>query len=241
MRNYLTFDGVDCRDYGVYISGQGTFSAPARAYEIREIPGRNGALIGYDTHLQNLELTYPAFVYVNFAESIRGFRNFLLSRIGYKRLIDTYHPDEYRMACYAASFEPDVLNNNKAASFEITFNCKPQRFLMSGDNPITMTATGTIFNPTLFDAQPLIRVYGHGTIQFNDYGADYGGTISVEETIYPYVDVDCALMEAYYGSLNLNEFVSTGDLDFPVLKPGTTNLILSGVTKIEIIPRWWQL
>ena len=237
MRNYLTFDGVDCRNYGVYISGQGTFSAPARAYEMREVPGRNGAVIGYDTHLQNTELIYQAFVYSNFKESIRGFRNFLLSRVGYKRLIDTYHPDEYRMACYTGPFEPDVLSDNKAGQFELMFSCKPQRFLLSGENVITLTASGSIYNPTLFDSQPLLRVYGHGTI---DFGSSIG-LISVDETIYPYIDIDCALMEAFYGSTNCNEFVGISDNDFPVFPPGTINVALSGITKLEITPRWWQL
>lgn len=237
MRNFLTFDGVDCRDFGVYISGQGTFSAPARAYELQEIPGRNGALIGYDAHLQNTELTYQAFVYSNFRESIRGFRNFLLSRVGYKRLIDTYHPDEYRMACYVGPFEPDVLSDNKAGSFELMFTCKPQRYLLSGENVITMTATGAIFNPTLFDAQPLIRVYGNGTI---DIGT--GSFLSIDENPYPYIDIDFAMMEAFSGDNNCNEYISLSDNDFPVIPPGSTTLTLSaGITKLEITPRWWQV
>lgn len=237
MRNFLTFDGVDCRDFGVYISGQGTFSAPARAYEMQEIPGRNGALIGYDAHLQNTELTYQAFVYSNFRESIRGFRNFLLSRVGYKRLIDTYHPDEYRMACYVGPFEPDVLSDNKAGSFEIMFTCKPQRYLLSGENVITMTATGAIFNPTLFDAQPIMRVYGNGTI---DIGT--GSFLSVDANPYPYIDIDFAMMEAFSGDYNCNEYISLSDNDFPVIPPGSTTLTLSaGITKLEITPRWWQV
>lgn len=238
MRNFLTFDGVDCRDFGVYISGQGTFSAPARAYEMQEIPGRNGALIGYDAHLQNTELTYQAFVYSNFRESIRGFRNFLLSRIGYKRLIDTYHPDEYRMACYTGPFEPDVLSDNKAGQFELAFSCKPQRYLLSGETPITLTSSGTIYNPTLFDAQPLMRVYGNGVISI---GGPYE-FIDVGETVYPYVDIDFALMEAYYNGLNLNEFIVASDNDFPVVHPGSVPITLEGnITKVEITPRWWQL
>lgn len=238
MRNFLTFDGVDCRDFGVYISGQGTFSAPARAYEMQEIPGRNGALIGYDAHLQNTELTYQAFVYSNFRESIRGFRNFLLSRVGYRRLVDTYHPDEYRMAVYTGPFEPDVLSDNKAGRFDLTFSCKPQRYLMAGENPITITSSGTIYNPTLFDAQPLMRVYGYGDIYI---GSQYV-YVSVSETIYPYVDIDFAVGEAFYGSLNLNEFIAVSDNDFPVIHPGSTTITLDGnIPKVEIIPRWWQV
>jgi phage-related protein len=158
--------------------------------------------------------------------------------VGYKRLIDTYHPDEYRMACYVGPFEPDVLSDNKAGQFELMFSCKPQRYLLSGENIITLTSSGTIYNPTLFDAQPLMRVYGHGDIIF---GSMYP-FVEISETIYPYIDIDFAAMEAYYGDLNCNEFISVSDNDFPVIHPGSTTITLSGnITKVEITPRWWQV
>lgn len=158
MRNYFTFDGVDSRSFGVYISGQGTFKAPARSYDAIEIPGRNGALLGMDSRLGNVELTYPAFIYSNFAENIAAFRAFLLSHKGYFKLKDSYHPDEFRLAYYPGPFEPDVTSANNAGSFDITFICKPQRYLESGEEVIelipgqseTNTYTG---NPASFVAQ----------------------------------------------------------------------------------------
>ena len=157
MRNYFTFDGVDSRSFGVYISGQGTFKAPARSYDAIEIPGKNGALLGIDSRLGNVELTYPAFIYSNFAENIAAFRAFLLSHKGYFKLKDSYHPDEFRLAYYPGPFEPDVTSANNAGSFDITFICKPQRYLESGEEVIelipgqseTHTYTG---NPASFVA-----------------------------------------------------------------------------------------
>lgn len=133
MRNYFILDGVDSRDFGVYISGQGTFSAPQKAYTFYNIPGRNGALLGNEHRLENISVSYEAFIYSNFDENIAAFRTFLLSLNGYKRLTDSYHPDEYRMAVYVGPFEPKVQRTNDCGSFTITFACKPQRWLMSGD------------------------------------------------------------------------------------------------------------
>ena len=155
MRNYFTFDGIDSRTFGVYISGQGTFKAPARSYDAFEIPGRNGSLLGIESRLNNVELTYPAFIYQNFAENIAAFRAFLLSHKGYFKLKDSYHPDEFRIAYYQGPFEPDVTNANNAGSFNITFICKPQRYLDSGEQVVelnsgagtTRTVTG---NPASF-------------------------------------------------------------------------------------------
>lgn len=235
LRNFFTFDGVDCRDYGVYISGPGTFSAPARAYDFVSVPGRNGDLIGNNNRLENTELTYPGFAYANFKETIRGFRSFLLSRIGYKRLTDTYHPDEFRFAAYAGPFEPDMLQNLKAGTFDVVFNCKPQRYLLSGETVHTFISTGNLFNPTMFDSKPLIRAFGSGTIGIGD---EY---ITIASNSLPYIDIDCELMDAYNGATNCNSYVTMSENDFPTLPPGETGLTLSGITKIEIKPRWWQL
>lgn len=142
MRNYLTFDNKDSLDFGVYINGQGTFLAPARSYNVLNIPGRNGDLLGFGSKLENVEITYRAFIYTNFDANIAALRSFLLSHVGYFKLTDSYHPDEYRLAYYKGPFVPDVVANNGAGSFDLTFVCKPQRFLNSGEEVTTLTPAG---------------------------------------------------------------------------------------------------
>lgn len=147
MRNYFILDGVDSRDFGVYISGQGTFSAPQKAYQFYNIPGRNGALLGNEHRLENINVSYEAFIYSNFDENIAAFRTFLVSLNGYKKLTDSYHPDEFRMAVYEGPFEPKVTKMNDAGSFVITFSCKPQRFLFSGDTEYSLLSGQISGNP----------------------------------------------------------------------------------------------
>ena len=235
MRNYFTLAGTVSTTYGVYISGQGTFSAPAREYNMVPIPGRNGDLVGNAKRFENLELTYPAFIYTNFDTNLSDFKNFLLSLVGYQTLTDTYHPNEFRKALYAGPFEPDVEKKNDAGSFDIVFNCKPQRYLNSGTTVTTLTADGTISNPTKFDSQPLLRVYGAGQLGINSDTI----TISAADV---YTDIDCEMMDCFKGLVNKNPFVSFTSYNFPVLKPGVNSFTLgTGVTKVEITPRWWQL
>lgn len=175
MRNYFVFNGRDSRDFGVYISGQGTFSAPQKAYQFYNIPGRNGALIGYDNRFENINVSYDAFIYKDFDKNIAEFRSFLLSVPGYARLEDSYHPDEYRVAAYVGPFEPTITSKNDAGSFTITFNCKPQRYLLSGETQYAwgsgvLTATGKnfrLYGPNIDDTSltlnmPLLRA-GSGT------------------------------------------------------------------------------
>lgn len=234
MRNWFTLDGVDSRDFGVYISGQGTFSAPAREYNILAVPGRNGDLVGPEKRFQNGTLVYPAFIYANFKQNIEDFRNFLLSLFGYHDLVDSYHPDEIRKVIYQGPFEPTVVSKNDAGQFDITFNCKPQRFLTSGTSVTTLNASGTITNPTRFDSQPLLRVYGTGTLGIGSQSV----TITQADS---YTDIDCEMMDCYKGSVSKNRYVELSGYNFPVLNPGVNNISLTGITKVEITPRWWVL
>ena len=234
MRNYFFFNNTDSRDFGVYISGQGTFAAPARSYDPLQIPGRNGDLLGIGSRLENVSLTYPAFICHDFKRNMAAFRAFLLSHEGYFRLQDSYHPDEYRMAYYQGPFEADVVSKNDAGNFDVTFICKPQRYLASGEEKMKFVSAGSILNPTDFEARPLIRVYGTGTVGWGSHTI----TITSAST---YTDIDSELMDCFKGTSNRNQYVQFSNNDFPVLKPGGNGITLSGVTKVEIIPRWWTV
>lgn len=235
MRNYFIFGDVDSRDYGVYISGTGTFDAPTRAYEAIEVPGRDGAYLGLEHRLENVELTYPAFMYADFRENMMALRSVLLSQIGYQILMDSYHPDEYRLAVYKGGLSADVLAGNHAGEFDIVFDCMPQRWLRSGLEVITVTGSQSIYNPTKFDSMPLIRAYGSGQIGVGDV------TVTIASHSNPYIDIDCDMMDCYYNTVNCNALVSFSGNDFPTLRPGTNNFTLNGVTKIEVTPHWWRV
>lgn len=236
MRNYLIFNGNDSRNYGVYLTGTGTYSAPERAQEMISVPGRNGNLIGTETRFENIEVTYPAFIYSNFNQNIQNFRNMLLANRGYFELSDSYHTDEYRMATYIGAFEPEVTAMHDAGSFELVFNCKPQRFLNSGKTTTQYTTNSTINNPTLFPSNPLIRVVGEGTF--------YIGTTAITITSpgTAYVDIDSDMQDCFYGTQNLNDKVAFSGYKFPVLNPGNNGITFgTGISSITITPRWWRI
>ena len=73
------------------------------------------------------------------------------------------------MAAFIEGLEINPIKYNTASEFEITFECKPQRFLTSGETAVTVANNGTVTNPTLFDSEPLLAVKGYGTIGFNGY------------------------------------------------------------------------
>lgn len=235
MRNYFTFNGNDSCDYGIWISGSGTYDAPSRDMDKISVPGRNGDLLLNNNRFNNVSISYPAFISKDFYTKFDSFKAVMLSEAGYLRLEDTYHPDEYRMAQFVGPMNPDVKVLNIAGEFDIKFDCKPQRWLKSGEVALTITEDTTIINPTLYIAKPLVRVYGTGTLAI--------GSETIEiNTVDEYIDIDCELMDAYKGSDNCNSDIELTSGGFFELTSGSNGIVMdSTITSIELYPRWWTI
>ena len=158
QNGYFIFDGIKSSDYGVWINGGGTFDAPKRRYKDYTVPGRNGTLTIDEGVFEEIEVIYPAFIARNFPANIEAFRNQLMSRSGYVRMTDSYHPDEYYLAKYMDGLEADVLPAGVGGQFNLKFKRDPRRFLVSGETPISVSSSGSITNPTLFKSRPQIKI-----------------------------------------------------------------------------------
>ena len=172
MQNSITFGGINSAMYDLYIGGEGVWNAPVRAVEVVEVPGRNGAITIDQGHYENITVTYTVINHEknmsDFLRKIDGFRNAICSQRGYRRLSDSFHPNEYRMAMFVDGMEVKPIDYAMATEFEIKFNCKPQRFLSTGEAKISVTSGDEIYNPTPYDAQPMIEVTGYGAINIGD-------------------------------------------------------------------------
>ncbi len=171
----FSFDGISSDTFNLFITEAMVYSVPERAVEMLEIPGRNGFYALDQGRFNNTEVTYHVVVDgsddADFSEEIADVREWLCSGTGYKRLEDDYNPNEYRMAVYRNGFETDEAFWN-GAEFDITFDCKPQRWLTSGETAVSVTSGDEVDNPTRFDAEPLLEVKGYGGIEFNGYEID---------------------------------------------------------------------
>lgn len=233
--HFLTFAGKSSLDFGIRISGEGTYNRPKRKYSSHDVTGRNGSLLIDENSFENIEVKYPSFIVDDMPERIEDFANYMGSFAGYQRIEDTYAPDIYRMGQYKTELSIESAGYmNRQGEFDIVFNCKPQRFLKSGEIPITFTAAGNIWNRTNFEAQPLLRVYGTGagTVGIGPY------LITISE-IDGYVDIDCELMDAYKGTLNCNKNVAFNADAFKI-PTGTNGVNFTGlITSVIVTPRYF--
>ena len=273
LLNKLIFDGVDSSSFGVFISGDGVFDAPARRGEMISIPGRNGSLFMDEGVFENITVEYPAFIGTSYRELFRtklgDLRSALTSSGNYKRLTDTYHPDEFRLGVYRSGLEVDPKVITRAGNFTLKFDCKPQRFLVSGEVPVVFFANGYITNPTLFAAAPLIRVSGNGVVSIGVNGkyrfivSNNPGVITIDSEImeaylpagdlYPWTDengnqldqelgIGLELMDGTTYPTNMLSHIQFVNSLMPKIDPGEQPINMSNtITKLEIIPRWWRL
>lgn len=234
QKNWLTIGDVSSADYGIFLSGEGSFQAPRRSYQEITIPGRNGILMIDEERMENVSVKYKMIIMQTFPADYEGFRNALLSLRGYQRLEDTFHPDEYRMGIFKAGIVPKTYGlRNQSGKFELEFDCKPQRWLKSGEEQIELTGSGMIYNSTLFEAKPLIRVYGNGVL---GVGSE---TITISG-VSGYVDIDSEVEDAYQGAANMNGNIVLSSGNFPMLHPGDNGISMgTGITRVIITPRWW--
>lgn len=235
----LYVDGVNLREYGIELNQGNAFNAPKRVYTTVTIPGKNGTVILKNDYFENVEVEYecsiaPCRVGAQFREQLDGLRNYLLSRDGYVVIRDDYHPDEYRLGMYQGPFDVDVGARAMWGEMTLTFDCKPQRYLDSGDiDVVIQNGTSKSFkNPTHFAAKPLIESYGLGEIIVN------GVTITTHAEP---IDIDFEEHRAYWGDVNQNGLIGLSD-EWPVLDADQETTIVNNTDgNIIIRPRWWTI
>lgn len=233
----LYFAGRCSLDFGLHISGEGTFSSPALEYETVDIPGRPGSLVlsgGF--RLKNVSVTYPGFILSDFKRNMDALRLWLFSQRGYQRLEDDYNPETYRMAMYAGPVEPTPRFLNSSGEVELTFDCQPQRWLKSGERPTALTS-GAVLHNIGMTALPLLELTGTGAGTLSVGSV----TVSISE-IGGALTIDSATQNAYSGTLNKNGVLTLNNGAFPSLPPGDTPITFSGgITSCKITPRWWTV
>ena len=114
--------------------------------------------------------------------------------------------------------------------FALTFNCSPFRYIRNVET-ITMTSSGTVANIGTIYSLPKITVYGVGNRTLTINGKPV--TLNI---LSGSLTLDSELKTCYFGNVAQNQNMQG---DFPVFEVGDNNITLgSGITKIEIEPRW---
>lgn len=237
----LSFAGVGSDSVNVVVERYPARPLPARKINVQEIPGRSGDLLFDENAYTNVEQTYDIYVRhtlgKNFQESCAMAAEWLLLPRGYQRLEDSYDPSTFRWAFFNGP--ADIANAlNQLGRVTISFSCKPFRYLTTGNDPITITGSTTLTNPTGVASCPLIIVNGSGagSIGIGDYTVDIS---DIDDGMV----IDCDLMDCYNGGNNRNNLLTLSPkYEFPQLVAGNNAITIGGgVTGLTVYPRWRML
>lgn len=135
------------------------------------------------------------------------------------------------MAVYTGPMEIEnwMLTYGRAT---LDFDCMPQRWLKSGEIPVSVKNGDVILNQWQ-KAKPLLIVSGNGTLEIND------SVIQISGTSGQYF-IDCETENAYQNGISLNANLTVENNLFPVLRNGETQISFTGIDSLQIVPRWWS-
>lgn len=245
--HYFIFDGVMSINQRLYIVKKDTYKGAARDLTFTAVPGRSGDLITDNNRYKNVKITYEVVALEASTKDIpaiaRELKDWLLSKVGYFKLSDTYDPEFFRLAAYADEFdlEQELSSLGRA---KITFNCKPFKYSIHGQTEHTTTESSLwLKNPYPFTALPYIRINGSGDISLavRDDKNEYHKQIHLKG-VDEYIEIDSETMHAYKGSENENSKVYS--MDFPQFLPNGDigiSVMEGDVDSITVIPRWRRL
>ena len=238
VKENFFYAGLSALSNGIFLQKPITFSGAEAVTENINVPGKNGDLIIETGAYKNRTGTAECFALrcdhqENVEAMVTAATAMLLRRKGYNRLESTDDPQHYWMA--KVNNGPQIENRMRTLNpFTIEFSCKPQRFLKSGEQPVTVNSGTVLHNSTAFEALPLIRITGSGAgrLQVGEYVVEVKSLSSA-------ITLDCELQDAYNGTVNLNNTISAPE--FPVLVGGDNEISFTGNWNVEITPRWWTL
>lgn len=241
MESKFCFGDRSTADYHMRIERFPGQPGAVRRRQTFIVPGRNGALHATEDAFDNFAKSYQCYFHGDFPTPAQthAIKSWLQCSGAYQKLQDTYDPDHYWLATFAGPLDVENVLN-KYGRCVVTFDCAPQAWLVSGDQICTYSVAGAIYNPTAFTAKPMITIYGTGA------GTVTVGTETVKiNSILDQIILDCDAQNAYRQvgdgapeNYNGNIYAPS----FPELRPGENSVSFTGdITKVEIIPRWWEL
>lgn len=220
----ITWAGVSSDSIGcnLKIERYPDLNRPRRKMDVYSVPGRNGDLIlpqdAWENYVQKYEIYAGDGVRGASPEAFTKVAAWLYGPSGYQKLIDSYEPEYYRLAYYEGGL--DVANSlSRFGRATIEFVCRPERFLVSGEEEKTLTPNYGNFNwlqlinPTAFKAKPVFRINYTATsastdclvrlqASANNAGTEYWGI---------WVDHTCPTGTMYVDSQSLNCYDASGN------------------------------
>src|SRR5690625_604336 len=239
---YFILDGVNSKDYNLFIQRTPLIETPSRRVELRNAFGVHGGIPYDERAYNNTEMQLLMFIDGNDQIKDREKVDSLLRNRGvFKEFIPYWDPDKiyYIMNLEKTQYESPSWYGEKQA-LQANFTVKPYKYLRNVED-IVFTTSAKAVNPFLDEvAQPLITIEGTGDVTLKANGVNYliqnvTESVTVGSERYPtYRQLSSGFIE--------NQNSKYRQKKYPIFTPGSNSISVSGkVTKVTIQPRWRSL
>lgn len=212
---------------GLRLTAPVAIPASVRRADDIEVKGRAGTLTRFtgweDTEI-DLDLAVPV------RDGLDQYRQAAHELTGSSTIALTAEPGVYRKVkhCEVSELRREL---SGWGFFTARLTCQPFSYLSEGLKPVTMSESGTITNPGLLDADPIIIVTGTGML-----------SLTVNKTVHQVnspagsITLDSERLVTHaHGKVQTDALTET----FPTFKPGLNRITLgAGISKIVITPNW---
>ena len=244
MQGVISWNGQRSDQFGITVEKFPDYIKPERKRDTFSVPGRNGDIILMQDAWKNVTQKYEIFAGNGDRGAVPGgfsqVADWLYKPFGYCELWDDFDPLHYRLAYFTGPFDVESSLVGRTGRTTISFDCKPQRFLFSGKNPVTFTGSGKMTNPTPFKARPMLKLTRTGT---GIATVTVNGTLFTISEMPAILYIDCDEMTCYDGAkANKNNLVTSSTSEFAVLDSGENTIAFTGaIASIAITPHWFEL
>lgn len=248
------FNGKSTEEFGLVIQTPPDYTYPQRDVSTVHVPGRTGDLHLDNGSFKNVTRTYSlakAFrrnnknMYINFEQVLAWLHS---AKGDYVRLADDYDKNVFRKASFYSNGSVTNLYD-EAMAFTVTFDCKPQRYLLDGEKVVNLTLVNSnsgkitqIENTYHFDSLPSITINNIDDplsdldkvvmITISDKN-DITSSITINKLGYGNTALGSITIDSENQSVkdsngkNVNNVLALNGKDFPVLKDGINNIEIS--------------
>lgn len=222
---WFKFRDIFSTDMGVIVETLPPVPAAQLVYETVTIPGRDGDLLLSDDAYR--PIAYTMTLGVKDALMMEGISSWLF---GSGDLILSSNPSRKYRARINDGI-PYERVSRRFRRFQALFALQPFKYETDA-TILELTASGMIINPGTRWSEPIIKVYGAGTLTIGGYEMMVTATAGEDS-----VTINSEIQECYYNLSTLRNNKVTGE--FPRLMPGEIDVMISaGITKVEVTPQW---
>ena len=219
---------ISSKQLGLRFTAPVEIPAATRRVDDIKVSGRAGSLTRF-TGWADTEITLPLAV----QSGVEAYRAVAFALANASTVGFSGEPGLFRYLKHV-EVPPLVREMGSWGMFQADLTCAPFTYLDSGLKSATLNASGTLLNPGLLPADPVITVFGTGQLELT-----INSTKHVVASPAGQVTLDSARLVGHVAGKAQSDALTGA---FPQLQPGTNQIEFgAGVSKIVVQPNWRTL